>query len=68
MRNDAARPTRAPDPERLRPKVSLTVDSELLKWVDSNVGTGRYFKSRSDAIDWCLAEVRKKRGERIRLD
>ena len=53
---------------RARPKVSVTLDAELLAWVDGNVGTGRYFKGRSDGIEWCLAEARKRHGERVRLD
>jgi Arc/MetJ-type ribon-helix-helix transcriptional regulator len=68
MRSGDAAAVRGDAPNRLRPKISLTLDPQLLAWIDNNVGTGRYFKSRSDAVDWCLKDVKARRGNRMKLE
>lgn len=48
----------------VRAKISVTVDSELVKWVDEQVKAKR-FRNRSHAVEWALArfaEEEKKAG------
>jgi hypothetical protein len=68
MRTGATSPKRASPPDRYRPKISVTVNPTLLEWIRKNTGTGRFFKSTSDAFEWCLNDVRKRRGEHMKLE
>jgi len=47
----------------MRTKLSVTIDSEFIKWVDEQVKK-RVFRSRSHALEYALSELieRKKKS------
>lgn len=50
---------RSKKPEEItvvRAKVSVTIDTELVQWVDEQV-KARRFRNRSHAFEWALAHV-----------
>ena len=40
----------------VRVKVSVTIDRELVRWIDKQIETKR-FRNRSHAIEWALAKI-----------
>lgn len=45
--------------KRNRPKISITMPEEDLEWIDSLCGPGLPFHGRSEAMEFCVQEVRK---------
>lgn len=45
--------------EMVRAKVTVTVDQDLMKWVDQLV-EDKKFRNRSHAVEYALYELRKK--------
>jgi Arc/MetJ-type ribon-helix-helix transcriptional regulator len=45
--------------DSMKEKISVTVESDLIKWVDANVETQR-FRNRSHAFELALMELKKK--------
>lgn len=42
-----------------KPKLTITVDSELIKWIDEEIRKKR-FSSRSHAFEFCVHRVKEK--------
>jgi len=42
--------------QMVRAKISVTIDEELVKWVDEQIRRRR-FRNRSHALEWALARV-----------
>jgi len=40
----------------VRAKMSVTIDEELVKWIDEQIRRRR-FRNRSHALEWALARV-----------
>ena len=52
----------------VRRKIAVSIDQELVKWIDMQVESKR-FRNRSHAVEWALAKLReeekKKRAEGV---
>ena len=51
----------------MRMKLSVTIDSELVRWVDEKVRE-RVFRNRSHALEYALSELKKRmesQGDRV---
>ena len=44
---------------RKKPTVSMTIDAELLRWLDSKIKTKK-FANRSHAVEYCVEFTRKR--------
>ena len=49
-------------PSGNKESISVTIDSELLEWVDEQIGEHK-FASRSHAVEYCLSSVREEDAE-----
>lgn len=45
--------------EGMKEKVSVTIEADLIKWVDANIETQR-FRNRSHAFELALMELKKR--------
>jgi Arc/MetJ-type ribon-helix-helix transcriptional regulator len=45
--------------EGMKEKISVTIEADLIEWVDANVKTQR-FRNRSHAFELALMELKKK--------
>lgn len=54
---DVARPRQ--NPKGAKERLSVTVDPDLVKWVDRVVGPGKAFSSRSHLVERAIALLRK---------
>ncbi len=48
---------------KLRTKLSITIDTELIKWVDEQIKK-RIFRSRSHALEYALAKLIEEKSKR----
>lgn len=52
----------------MRVKMSVTIDQELMKWVDERIKK-RIFRNRSHALEYALAElIERRKAERMRAN
>lgn len=55
-------PRKAPAPRRNKPKITVSLDAELLDWIEARAGSGQRFASVSHAIERAVRLMRE-RGE-----
>lgn len=57
---EASHKNKARKSEKMKEKFSVSIDEDLLKWVDSQIKS-KIFASRSHGIEYALNELKKKK-------